>query len=95
MLRHFVECDGNVILLKAKQEDNNEAKARIASVIQRMEDELMVMPDVAKTICRAFWVAIGGDKNLFVVPQVPSTTVTIKPHQQQSLLRLFPVLHRR
>ena len=78
MLRHFVECDGNVVLLKAKQADKSEAKARIAGVVQRMEDELMVMPDVAKAICRAFWLAIGGDNSVFVTPQVVPTNVTTK-----------------
>ena len=78
MLRHFIECDGNVILLQAKQENKNEAAARIAGVVQRMEDELMVMPDVAKSICRAFWIAIGGDNTVFVSPKEVPANVTIK-----------------
>ena len=47
MLRHFIECDGHIVLLQAVREEPQEAQAQINSVIQRMEDDLMVMPEVA------------------------------------------------
>lgn len=81
MLRHFIECDGHIVLLKAVREEPQEAQARINSVIQRMEDDLMVMPEVAKSVCRSFWIAVRGDKGLIEnAPQtVSSTTVATVP----------------
>lgn len=60
LLRHFVECDGNSILLKAFSADEPEARIKIRMVIDRMEQELLVLPDAAQNICLVFWTAIGG-----------------------------------
>lgn len=81
MLRHFIECDGHIVLLKAVREEPREAQARINSVIQRMEDDLMVMPEVAKSVCLSFWIAIGGDKGSIenVSHTVYATTVATAP----------------
>lgn len=81
MLRHFIECDGHIVLLKAVGEGAQEAQARINSVIQRMEDDLMVMPEAARSVCHSFWIAVGGDKGSIenAPPAVSSTTVATAP----------------
>lgn len=63
MLRHFVECDGNIMLINAAKKDDGEAKARIESVIERMEDELMITHDAARNVCACFWAAVGGKES--------------------------------
>jgi hypothetical protein len=81
MLRHFIECDGHIVLLKAVREEPQEAQARISSVIQRMEDDLMVMPEAAKSVCHSFWIAVGGYKGSIENDPhaVSSTTVATAP----------------
>ncbi len=95
MLRHFIECDGHIVLLKTIQEEPQEYQAKINTVIQRMEDDLMVMPDVAQSVCRSFWIAIGGNNELINnVPQavspttvatVPANTGAASPVQPQAI----------
>lgn len=60
MLRHFVECKGNAVLLNACKKDEATAKTQIEIIIRRMEEDLMVAHGVAKYVCSCFWIAIGG-----------------------------------
>lgn len=96
MLRHFIECDGNNVLLSAIHNDKQEARAQITRVIQRMEDELMVMPDIASAVCHSFWCAVGGSPDLisesFSKPKVSTYSeknlepqTTAKPTMQKQV----------
>lgn len=58
MLQHFIECDGH-IFSEGVREKPHDAQARINNVIQRMEDTLMLMPEVAKSVCCSFGIAVG------------------------------------
>lgn len=89
LLRHFLECGGNDVLLKAVSAETAEARAMIRSVIARTEQELMVMPDAAKSVCLAFWTAIGGSGDVqnnntaSTAPEKPAAVAVVQPVVQR------------
>lgn len=91
MLRHFIKCDGHIALLKAVRDEKPEVQAWISSVIQRMEDDLMVMREVAKSMCRSFWFAVGGDKELIGNEAQTVSLTTTSPTPVKSTIAVSPL----
>lgn len=103
MLRYFVECNGNEVFLGAIHEDLSEAKAKIKTVMDQMENDLLVSHDAVQQVCKVFWHVIGGEAhdyfqsvNLQAEPKAadqpssnPAPQVSHFPIQDDRLLRLI------
>ena len=57
-----------------------------------MEDDLMVMPEVAKSVCHSFWIAVGGDKGSIENDPlaVSSTTIATAPENPRATPHVQP-----
>ena len=103
MLRYFVECNGNEVFLSAIHEDQSEAKAKIKTVMEQMENDLLVSHNAVQQVCKVFWHVIGGETHDYFQsanPQAepkaaaqpcpkPVPQVSPLPIQDDRLLRLI------
>lgn len=103
MLRYFVECNGNDVFLNAIHEDQGEARVKIKTVMEQMENDLLVSHDAVQQVCKAFWHVLGGKTHDYfqsVNPQAesqaaaqpspkPVPQVSPFPIQDDRLLRLI------
>lgn len=77
MLRYFVECNGNEVFLNAVHKDQTDAQVMLKTVIDQMENDLLVSHDAVQHVCRSFWSVIGGKEYAFLQPTKTVSTATI------------------
>lgn len=92
MLSYFVECNGNEVFLSAIHEDRSEARAKIKTVMEQMENDLLVSHDAVQQVCKVFWHVIGGETHDYFQPVKLQSAPTVTAHPSpQSAPQVSPL----
>lgn len=73
MLEYLVKCDGHITLLNALYDTTDEQTRKMKQLVDRMVAQVLVSEDIAGTVCKNFWEAIGG---MPIVLKQPKSTPT-------------------
>lgn len=64
LLAILLLCEGHTALLDILKKPRSEQSVAVTRLAKKMESDWMIKPEAIREVCSAFWLAVGGDRDV-------------------------------